>query len=165
MKFRLCGLGSVYIQVTQWIISSYFDDKTTMKTSVFLMLLTLSACVQPPQPLRGTYSNISPKAYINNPVNNLNIRWTGFVIDVENTEQHSCLTVVAKVADELARPSKHIRYDLGRFIACKPIFLEPQSFIKKPVTITGQVKKVISKKIDQLDYKYPLVDAQIIYVW
>ncbi|MGJ8663998.1 MAG: Slp family lipoprotein [Marinicella sp.] len=138
-----------------------------MKNTVTIgvLLLSLSACIQPPKPLRGEYSDVSPQAYQAKPVKNLNIRWTGFVVDVENTEQHSCLTIIAKVPDAVARPSKRVRVDQGRFIACKPKFLEPESFMKKPVTITGQVKRMVTKKIDDLEYQYPLVDAQVIYVW
>lgn len=130
-----------------------------------LITLFLFGCIQPPKPLRGDYSDISPKAYQANPIENLNIRWTGFVIDVENKKDHSCLTMIAKIPDAQAKPSRRIRVDQGRFIACKPTFIEPVSFLKKPVTVTGQVKKVITKNIDELEYNYPLVDAKVIYVW
>ena len=130
-----------------------------------LSILSLNACIQPPQPLRGEFSDISPIAYQAKPVKDLNVRWTGFVVNVENAENHSCLTIRAKVPDEVARPSKRIRMDQGRFIACKSTFLEPDSFLKKPVTVTGQAKRLVNKKIDDLDYAYPLVDTKVIYVW
>jgi outer membrane lipoprotein len=75
------------------------------------------------------------------------------------------LTIVAKVPDSVARPSKRIRVDQGRFLACKPTFLEPNSLLKKPVTVTGPVKRLVTKKVDEMDYSYPLVDAQVIYIW
>lgn len=138
----------------------------TMKSIVLVILsLYLTACVQPPQPLRGEFSDVSPEAYQKQPIPNLTIRWTGFVVDVENQKEHSCLTVIAKVPDAYARPSKSIRIDKGRFIACKPKFLEPASFIDKAVTVTGPVKRLVTKELDEMDYAYPLVDAQIIYVW
>jgi outer membrane lipoprotein len=138
-----------------------------MKKLALLVTATLliGCSSQPPKPLRGQFSDISPKAYQQNPISNLSIRWTGFVIDVENQSDHSCLTIIGKVADELGRPSKRVRADLGRFIACKPIFLESKSFLDKPVTITGSVKRLVTKKIDEMDYAYPLVDAKVIYVW
>lgn len=129
------------------------------------LTLTLSACIQPPKPLRGEFSDVSPEAYQKSPVDHLMIRWTGFVVDVENKENHSCLTIIAKVPDDFARPSKRIRVDKGRFIACKPNFLEPASFMKKAVTVTGPVKRLVTKKLDKMDYDYPLVDAKVIYVW
>ena len=135
------------------------------RTVILAIIVTLTACVQPPRPLRGSFSDISPKAYQQKPVKDLLIRWTGFVIDVENKADHSCLTIMAKVSDMMAKPSRNIRLDLGRFIACKPNFLEPEFFKHKAVTITGPVKKLVNKKIDELDYAYPLVDAEVIYVW
>ena len=87
------------------------------------------------------------------------------MVEVENKNDHSCLTIMAKVPDQLSRPSKRVRLDQGRFIACKPKFLEPAFFKNKAVTITGPVKKLVNKKLDEMDYAYPLVDAQVIYVW
>ncbi|TDR18364.1 Slp family lipoprotein [Marinicella litoralis] len=137
-----------------------------MKTISLLIMALLTACSsQPPKPLRGEFSAISPEAYQKNPIKNLKVRWTGFVVDVENKESHSCLTIMAKVPDQFARPSKRIRVDQGRFIACKPKFLEPAFFLKKAVTVTGPVKKIVNSKIDEMTYPYPLVDAQVIYVW
>jgi len=130
-----------------------------------MILLTLTACVQPPKPLRGEFSDVSPEAYQANPVKDLVVRWTGFVVEVENKNDHSCLTIMAKVPDQLGRPSKRVRLDQGRFIACKPKFLEPAFFKNKAVTITGPVKKLVNKKLDEMDYAYPLVDARVIYVW
>ncbi|MCB1581858.1 MAG: Slp family lipoprotein [Marinicella sp.] len=135
------------------------------KLLTFFMAISLTACIAPPKPLRGEFSDVSPEAYQQNPVANLPVRWTGFVVDVENKEDHSCLTIVAKVPDEYAKPSRRIRVDTGRFIACKPKFLEPASFLKKAVTITGPVKRLVTKKLDEMDYDYPLVDAKVIYVW
>ena len=136
-----------------------------MKHIIPLILLSLTACVQPPKPLRGEFSDVSPQAYQANPVKDLVVRWTGFVVEVENKNDHSCLTVMAKVPDQLSRPSKRVRLDQGRFIACKPKFLEPAFFKNKAVTITGPVKRLVNKKLDEMDYAYPLVDAQVIYVW
>jgi len=137
-----------------------------MKTSCLIISLILTGCsVQPPKPLQGQFSDLSPDTYKLNPIENLNIRWTGFVIDVENNKEHSCLTIVAKVPDQVARPSKRIRIDQGRFIACKPQFLEPESMLKKAVTVTGPVKRLVNKKVDEMNYQYPLVDAKVIYVW
>ncbi len=137
-----------------------------MKNSLILVLaLLLTACVQPPKPLRGEYSTMPPQQYQKTPVTDLKVRWTGIVIDVENKPEHSCITVMAKVPNQYARPSYQNRMDLGRFIACKPKFLEPKYFKDRAVTITGRVKRLVVKKIDELDYNYPLVDADVIYIW
>ena len=139
--------------------------KIMLKILPVVLTLILTACAQPPKPLRGDYSTMPPQQYQKTPVTDLKIRWTGIVIDVENKPEHSCLTVMAKVPNQYARPSYQNRVDLGRFIACKPKFLEPKYFTNRAVTVTGRVKRLVVKKIDELDYNYPLVDADVIYLW
>ncbi len=143
-----------------------FSELTMYKILIISTVLFLSACAQqPPKPLRGEFSNMSPQQYQATPVADLKIRWTGIVIDVENKPDHSCLIIMAKVPNQYARPSYENRIDLGRFIACKSTFIEPANFKNKAVTVTGRVKQLVVKKIDELDYSYPLVDADIIYLW
>lgn len=108
---------------------------------------------------------MTPAQYVNKPQKNTPVRWTGFVASVENHEQHSCLNVVGKVADSHGKPSRTIRIGTGRFVACKAQFLDPELFNKKPVTVTGQAKKVIQKTVGKHKLSQPLVDAQVIYVW
>lgn len=134
-------------------------------TFMALSIMLLASCAQPPKPLRGDFTATTPKGYVKSPVADLPIRWTGFVVAVENKSDHSCLTVLGKLADPYGKPSRRYRMDTGRFIACKPQFLDPEAMMKKPVTVVGQVKKVISKSIDQHPYPHPLVDAQVIYIW
>ena len=147
------------------IIDIILSDNTMMKALTLVLALLLTACAQPPKPLRGDFSSMSPQQYQKTPITDLQVRWTGIVIEVENKAEHSCLTIMAKVANDYAKPSYRNRVDLGRFIACKPKFLEPAYFKDRAVTVTGQVKRLVVKKIDELDYNYPLVDADVIYVW
>lgn len=135
--------------------------------SIILFLLTflIAGCVQPPKPLRGEFSHISPIGVKKSGKLNQKVRWTGFVIDVENFENKSCLTILAKIPDALGKPSRVYRADQGRYIACKNTYLEPEFFNEKPVTVTGAVREIIEKKVGEHPYKYPVVDAKIIYVW
>jgi len=138
-----------------------------MKISVtaLLVLVGLSACVQPPKPIRGEFSAISPRQVQSAERLNQKVRWTGFVVEVENLEKKSCLTIVSKIPDAQGKPSRYYRADQGRFIACKEGFLEPEFFKEKPITITGVVREVVEKKIDKHAYRYPVVDAGVVYVW
>ena len=143
------------------------DQHSHMKTSItaLFVLVGLSACVQPPKPLQGEFSAISPQQVRTAERLNQRVRWTGFVIDVENLEKKSCLTIVSKIPDAMAKPSRYYRADQGRFIACKAGFLEPEFFDDKPITITGVVREVVEKKVGEHPYKYPVVDASVVYVW
>lgn len=138
-----------------------------MKAMIITLSLSvlLAACVQVPKPLQGEFSQITPQNYAAKPQPDLAVRWTGVVIDVENKNQASCLTVIGKVANEMGRPSYRYRMDTGRFIACKPQFLDPEQFKGKAITITGTAKTVVEKKVGEHNYRYPLVDSKVIYVW
>ncbi len=137
-----------------------------MKTIIIICCtLTLFSCAQPPKPLQGDFIDMTPKNYIQNPIADLKIRWTGFVVDVENQKDYSCLIIIGKLADAYAKPSRQYRMDTGRFIACKPQFLDPASIKNKPVTVIGHVKKVVTKNINNHPYSHPLIDAETIYVW
>ena len=141
-------------------------EKTMYKLFTAAILLTLlNACAQPPKPLRGEFDDISPTKFVKNPLENSHIRWTGFVVDVENHEKHSCLNIAGKIPDAYAKPSRQKRQGTGRFLACKPQFLDPQLFNNKPVTVVGYAKKVIQRTIGDHNLSQPLVDAQVIYVW
>ncbi len=129
------------------------------------LALFLTSCAQPPKPLRGDFIDISPSEFVAQPQNNSTIRWTGFVIKVENHEKHSCLNISGKVPDAYAKPSRQKRQGTGRFMACKPQFLDPDLFLKKPVTVVGQAKKIIQRNVGEHELSQPLVDAQVIYVW
>ncbi|MCF6300874.1 MAG: Slp family lipoprotein [Proteobacteria bacterium] len=132
---------------------------------VILFTLSLSACVQPPKPLRGEFSSISPLQVQKSKQLNQLVRWTGFVVDVENQENRSCLVIVSKVPDAMSKPSRRYRIDQGRFIACKKTFLEPEFFVDKAVTVTGVVKEIVKKDIGEHPYNYPVVDTKVIYAW
>lgn len=137
--------------------------KATLITLTLSVLLV--SCVQVPKPLRGEFSQITPQNYAENPEQNLAVRWTGMVIEVENKSRSSCLTVIGKVANEFGRPSHRYRMDTGRFIACKGQFLDPEQFKGKAITITGTVTGVLDRKVGEHSYRYPMVDTKVIYVW
>ena len=137
-----------------------------IRTATVMACLTIIAsCAQPPKPLRGEFSSIKPNEYINQPQDHIFIRWTGFVVSVENHKNHSCLNILSKIPDSYAKPSRHNSVSTGRFLACKPQFLDPTQFNKKPVTVIGHTKKVIERTVGEHQLKQPLVDASVIYVW
>lgn len=55
---------------------------------------------------------------------------------------------------------------MGRFIACKPGFIDPAEFTQgREVTITGRLTGVDSGKIGEFEYRFPRVDARSVYLW
>ena len=132
---------------------------------VSILCLSLVSCAKPPKPLRGEFLALSPSEFVKSPQINSKVRWTGFVVNVENHEEHSCLNILGKIPDAYGKPSRNKRQGTGRFLACKAQFLDPDLFSKKPVTVIGHAKKIIQRTVGKHEVSQPLVDAQVIYVW
>src|SRR6185437_7046096 len=55
---------------------------------------------------------------------------------------------------------------LGRFVACKQGFYDPEVFAKgREITVTGSLDGTVQHKIGEYDYTYPRVAANTIYLW
>jgi outer membrane lipoprotein len=138
-----------------------------MKTAAILMLSTilLSACVSGPKPLRGEFSNITPTQAAKDNTVNAKVRWGGRIVAVNNQAQRSCFEIVGLDLYSSARPQAQDR-SIGRFIACRSGFYDPDVFkAGREVTITGAIDAFESRKIGEYDYRYPMVSADVIYLW
>jgi outer membrane lipoprotein len=134
-------------------------------TSIFIASLLLSACASAPKPLRGEYSNITPAQAAKDNTVNAKIRWGGRIVAVNNQAQRSCFEIVGQSLYSGARPQSEDR-SIGRFIACRAGFYDPAVFkAGREVTITGAIDTFESRKIGDYDYRYPMVSADIVYLW
>jgi outer membrane lipoprotein len=131
---------------------------------VFTSLL-LAACVTGPKPLRGEYSNITPSQAAKDNTVNAKIRWGGRIVAVNNQAQRSCFEIVGQDLYGSARPQSMDR-SIGRFIACRSGFYDPDVFkAGREVTITGAIDAFESRKIGEYEYRYPMVSADVVYLW
>jgi outer membrane lipoprotein len=131
---------------------------------VFTCLL-LAACATGPKPLRGEYSNITPSQAAKDNTVNAKIRWGGRIVAVNNQAQRSCFEIVGQDLYGSARPQSMDR-SIGRFIACRSGFYDPDVFkAGREVTITGAIDAFESRKIGEYDYRYPMVSADVVYLW
>jgi outer membrane lipoprotein len=137
-----------------------------MKTPLLVLAtLLLSACVSGPKPLRGEFSNITPAQAAKGNTVNAKIRWGGRIVAVNNQAQRSCFEIVGLDMYASARPQGQDR-SVGRFIACRAGFYDPDVFkAGREVTITGAIDAFESRKIGEYDYRYPMVSADVVYLW
>ena len=64
-----------------------------------------------------------------------------------------------------ARPQK-LDKSQGRFIACRSGFYDPDVFkAGREITITGAIDKFENGKIGDYDYRYPILSADVVYLW
>jgi outer membrane lipoprotein len=93
------------------------------------------------------------------------VRWGGAIIEIQNRSDHTRLTILSYPLNNDGRP----RLDApsqGRFIAVVTGFLEPSLYAPdREITINGVLRAGIVKKVGDYDYAYPVVNAEINYLW
>lgn len=101
-----------------------------------------------------------PKAYVGK-----HVRWGGKIVSVENKEQDTWVEVVAKDLGDEGRPA-YGDNSFGRFLVRTEGFLDPAIYrADREVTVFGVLENQWTKKIGELDYTYPLVNAERLYLW
>ncbi len=127
--------------------------------------LAMGGCATIPQPLQGTYTPVTLDAARSGTAAATSVRWGGEIIETQPREQQTCFFVLAEPLDSQARP-KPGGEGLGRFVACKPGFYDPEVFKKgREITVTGALNGTVQHKIGEFDYTYPKVEANNVYLW
>ena len=93
------------------------------------------------------------------------IRWGGTIASVENKENETWIEIVARDLEDYGKPIDNDRSP-GRFIAIFSGFLEP--FVYKSgrtVTVSGTVESALQRKIDDYEYRFPVVRVESHNLW
>ena len=130
---------------------------------------TLAACATVPQPLQGTYTDITSAAAQQGGAGGVQVRWGGQIIKTEPGPQETCFYVLQRSLDDEARPKASSGNDSdtqGRFVACRAGFYDPEVFTRgRDITVTGVLHGNISEKVGEYSYAYPRVEANVVYLW
>jgi len=135
---------------------------------VVLALVTglLAACASQPRPLQGTFAEITPRDAANTDSTGAMVRWGGRIVDVEPQANRTCFEMISTRLSQYGRPYWATDDVGGRFIACRTGFYDPALFEKnREVTFTGRVAGYENRRIGQFDYRFPRVDADVVYLW
>jgi outer membrane lipoprotein len=139
-------------------------QKTMRILTATTLVLTLSACTTIPQQIDGTYSDISP-ARVEPAVFGQTVRWGGTLIDARVEKDSTCFEVLSRELYKYLRPRLEDR-TAGRFIACKSGFYDPEVFARgREVTLTGRIRNIEERPIDEFTYRYPVVDVDQLVLW
>ena len=127
----------------------------------------LSGCVTIPQPLQGTYTNVTTASAQQGGAGGNRIRWGGEIIKTEPGPQETCFYLLSRPLDSQARPVRGSDGEnQGRFVACRTGFYDPEVFTRgRELTITGTLHGTVSQKVGDYDYAYPRVEADVVYLW
>jgi outer membrane lipoprotein len=127
--------------------------------------LALGGCATIPKPLQGDYPPVSLETARSGTASAARVRWGGEIIETQPRQQQTCFFVLAEPLDSQARPER-AGDSLGRFVACKQGFYDPEVFAKgRELTVTGTLAGTIQHKIGEFDYTYPKVEADNVYLW
>lgn len=129
-----------------------------------LAALALASCVSVPRQLEGEYPALQP-ADVSEPDVGRDVRWGGMILAANPDSERTCFEVLSR---ELSRSMRPVSEDhtLGRFIACKAGFHDPEVFARgREVTLTGSIERLDVRKVGEYDYRYPVVAADFITMW
>jgi len=141
-----------------------------MNNSIFKIFIAgcataaMSACTSVPTQLQGEFDAVSP-ARVNASEFGRNVRWGGVLIDTRNEADKTCFEVLSRDLDRYMRPEVSDT-TAGRFIACTTGFYDPEVYSKgREVTVTGQIKELEERKIEEFDYRYPVLAVNDLVLW
>ncbi len=139
-----------------------------MKSRLFFLIVfmtMLGACATGPAPLRGQFSTITPTDATKMAANKELVRWGGRIIEVKPQSDRTCFEIVGAPLTSSGRPVDR-DISIGRFIACRAGFYDPAIFTKdREMSIVGELTGHQDGKIGQASYRYPIVDAGVVYLW
>jgi outer membrane lipoprotein len=131
---------------------------------VMIAVLAVSACTTVPEQIQGSYADISP-ARVEPAMFGSAVRWGGTIIDAKIDENSSCFEVLSRDLDKYLRPKLEDR-TAGRFIACRKGFYDPEVFARgREVTLTGHIRNIEVRQVDEFNYRYPVVDVDDLVLW
>ena len=137
----------------------------SIATVLSAALALAAGCAMVPKPLQGPYAATTPAMAAERGAPGERVRWGGQVVGVHNEPAQSCFEIVGKALSADGRPMTRDRSE-GRFIACRAGFYDPAVFTAgREVTIAGTVSGFETRRIDNYDYRYPRVAAEVIYLW
>lgn len=128
--------------------------------------LACAGCATAPKPLRGEFAAIQPAQASAQQAAGSSVRWGGRIIEIEPGPDQTCFVVLGTELRGDSRPTLRDDASAGRFIACRGGFYDPALFeVDRELTVTGRVSGFIERPIGDYTYSYPLVEAEVIYLW
>jgi outer membrane lipoprotein len=127
-------------------------------------LLLLAGCASIPAPLAGDFPEFQPNQATERSIG-ARVRWGGHIVATRPDADRTCIEILARDLDRDLRPIAGDHHH-GRFLACRDGFQDPAVFTEnRAVTVVGRLQSFEIAPIGEFEYRYPLLDAEIIYLW
>ncbi len=129
-------------------------------------LALLGACATAPKPLQGAFAPLTPADAAASDHTGAVVRWGGRIVSVEPQANRTCFEMISTRLGDSGRPYWASDDTGGRFLACRTGFYDPALFEKnREVTFTGRIAGYQSRRIGEYEYRFPQVDADVVYLW
>lgn len=126
----------------------------------------LAACATAPKPLQGQFTVVEPNQIAAQGRVGDYVRWGGILIETQPQSGRTCLEILGRELSDTARPRERDDASLGRFIACRDGFYDPEVFTHgREVTVTGTVARLTERTVGDYVYVMPEVAADVVYLW
>ncbi|HSA85672.1 MAG TPA: Slp family lipoprotein [Nitrospira sp.] len=90
----------------------------------------------------------------------------GTVIKGKRTKEGTELEVLQRPTGEEGKLTEDRLRSEGRFLAVQETFLDPATFPQgTPITVIGTVKGVTTRRLDESDYVYPVLEVKHVIDW
>jgi outer membrane lipoprotein len=132
-----------------------------------LALALLAGCASVPETITTPVPGPDVREVRANPQPHIGktVRWGGTIGEVQNLEDGTVITVVARRLSSRGEPSSEEK-SIGRFLADVNRFLEPEEYSRgRRITVVGRIAGMRQEKIDQYVYSYPVVQVRDLYLW
>jgi len=154
---------------TNNISNSVMNMKPLLYCFIFILAASISACSShiPPEISQVTDGEpqITEVRAQADTFTSQKARWGGVIIDTENRQNSSKLTIIAFPLDSSGRPEISDQ-STGRFIAVFDDFLEPQLYSReREISIYGTILKTETIKVGEYPYVYPVIQVKQHYLW
>lgn len=127
-------------------------------------LLLAAGCATVPEPLEGSFSQITPEQAADQHVGD-QVRWGGRIVDTRPGSESTCIEILDQPLDGHARPMASDRAE-GRFLACRRGFEDPAIFESgRDITVIGRLTGFVEGQIGDFTYVYPRVEADTLFLW
>jgi len=93
------------------------------------------------------------------------VRWGGIILDAENKQDTSRMTIVAFPLKDNGEPRVSDQ-STGRFIAIVDEFLEPLVYNSdRKITVIGKLLRTETLNVGEFAYEYPVIQVEQYYLW
>jgi outer membrane lipoprotein len=134
---------------------------------VALSLMSLAGCASYPEQVRVA-DNVALVSYENAVQQSVDFgtaRWSGVIAQISNKADQTRLEVVYFPSGTNGRPAVSDQTK-GRFVAYIKGFLDPMVYQQgKSVTVLGDLTRFETGKVDEYEYRYPVIKDATVYLW